>query len=198
MKSYSADTDQVLLRLIGEGDEAAFNTLFERYRNKLYSYLVRISKSKETSEEMVLDVFLKIWTAKKVLHEIDNFEAFLFRVAHNRAIDFLRTAERSKHAQAEILKQMTTLETGSADEKILRADTEKSIQAAVSQLSSQRREVFRLSREEYLSYDQIAERMQLSKFTVRNHLSAALQFIRSNLDNGPELAVIMILLAKNY
>jgi RNA polymerase sigma-70 factor (ECF subfamily) len=198
MKSFANDTDQVLLRQIGEGEEAAFNVLFERYRNKLYSYLVKISKSRETSEEMVLDAFVKIWTARNVLHEIDNFEAFLFRVAHNRAIDFLRAAERSKHAQNEIWKQMGELVAGAADEKILKADTEKSIQAAIGQLSPQRQEVFRLSREEYLTYDEIAERMELSKFTVRNHLSAALQFIRSHLDNGPELAAIVILLSKNY
>ncbi|WEA00584.1 RNA polymerase sigma factor [Mucilaginibacter sp. SJ] len=193
---YTSDT--VLLSLISEGDEKAFALLFERYRNRLYSYLVKVTKSKETSEEIVLDVFLKVWTGKAALPEINNFEAFLFRVAQNRTIDFFRQAKRYQKEQAQIWKGMEELRSATADSRLLKADLEKTIQAAVSQLSPQRQEVFRLSREEYLSYDEIAERMELSKFTVRNHLSAALQFIRSHLDNGPELAIFLMMFSKSY
>ncbi|MFT4093693.1 MAG: RNA polymerase sigma-70 factor [Niabella sp.] len=195
MSSSTHTPDEALLSLIAQGDEKAFATLFERYRNTLYNYLIKITKTKETAEEMVLDVFLKIWTAKAALEEISHFEAFLFRVAHNQAIDFLRQSQRSKQAQAVIWADMQYLRAAMADEKLLKADTEQAIKEAVSQLSPQRQEVFRLSREEYLSYDEIAERLQLSRFTVRNHLSAALQFIRSHLDNGPELAVLLVLLS---
>lgn len=190
--------DERLLQLVSEGSEKAFNILFERYRDKLYSYLIRISKSKETSEEIVLDAFMKIWTARAILHEIANFEAFLFRIAHNRAIDFLRQVQRSKHAQAVIWESMLDLQAIGADERLLKDDVEKAITAAVSQLSPQRQEVFHLSRNEYLSYDEIAEKMQLSKFTVRNHLSAALHFIRTHLDNGPELATILGLITVHH
>lgn len=191
-------SDALLLTLTGRGYEKAFSLLFERYRDRLYSYLVKITKSKESSEEIVLDVFLKIWTARAALHEINNFEAFLFRVAHNRAIDFLRQVQRHQHEQVAIWDAMQHLKASMTDELLLKADTEKIIQVAVKQLSPQRQEVFRLSREEYLNYDEIAERMQLSKLTVRNHLSAALQFIRTNLDKGTELAILLVLVSPHH
>ena len=199
MNRNGCNADEQLLPLIAAGSEKAFALLFERYRDRLYTYLIKITKSKETSEEMVLDAFVKIWTARFNLNDINHFEAFLFRVAHNRAIDFLRQAQRSKHMQAAIYQEMLALQTRvMADESLLRSETEKSIQSAVQQLSPQRQEVFRLSREENLSYDDIAEKMQLSKFTVRNHLSAALHFIRSHLDNGHELAALLALLSTSH
>lgn len=83
MSFLEVQDDHILLAQIEESNEKAFNTLFERYRDRLYNYFVKVSKSKESSEEMVLDVFLKIWNNKQILKEINNFEAFLFRVAHN-------------------------------------------------------------------------------------------------------------------
>ncbi len=80
--------DKELLLKIAEGDQVAFSVLFEQYRNQLFTYLLKITKSAETSEEIVLDVFLKIWHGKEAIVEIENIEAFLFRVAHNKAIDF--------------------------------------------------------------------------------------------------------------
>lgn len=184
----------MLLSLIARGDERAFNLLFERYRNKLYSYLVKVTKSKETAEEATLDVFLKIWNARPVLEEINNFDVFLFRVAHNKALDYIRQATANHSRQREIITDMEKLvATETADQKLLKTDTETAINAVISHLSKQRQEAFRLSREEMLSYDEIARRMNISPYTVRNHITAALSFIRRHLDQGPELASIIVL-----
>src|SRR4028119_1009115 len=88
--------DKRLLQLIATGDEPAFKTLFEKYRNKLYTYLKGITKSPEVSEEIVMDIFLKIWIARKTAVEIQHFDSFLFRIAHNKAIDFLRALHRDQ------------------------------------------------------------------------------------------------------
>jgi RNA polymerase sigma-70 factor (family 1) len=193
------DNDQVLLRQVAEGDVRAFNELFARYRNRMYSYFVKATKSKELAEEATLDVFLKIWNARSVLGEIEHFEAFLFRVVHNQAIDYIRRAAKSKRLQQELWVNLESLASGeAADQRLLSAEAEAQMTGILRSLSPQRREVFRLSREEFLSYDEIAERMQLSCFTVRNHVAAALQFIRENLDKGPELACLIILSSKFY
>jgi RNA polymerase sigma-70 factor (family 1) len=192
-------TDDELLCRIAKDEEKAFNLLFERYRNRLYSYLVKTTKSKETSEEATLDVFLKIWNARQMLHEVANFEAFLFRVVHNKAIDYIRKAKSSRLVQQEIWTDLEKLAaTDTADQKILNADTEAAINIAIKKLPTQRKEAFRLSREEYLNYDEIAERMEISRNTVRNHVSAALQFIRAHLDNGPEIATLIVLTSRIY
>ncbi|MDR0791975.1 MAG: RNA polymerase sigma-70 factor [Chitinophagaceae bacterium] len=195
MKQDTNITNEVLVSLIIAGDEQAFNVLFERYRNRLYGYIVKVTKSKEIAEEATLDVFLKIWNARLALGEINNFDVFIFRVAHNKALDYIRQAAGSRYRQQEIwadLQKLTATET--ADQKILKADTEVTINDAVSRLSKQRREAFRLSREEMLSYDEIAQRMNISRHTVRNHITAALSFIRRHLEHGSEIASIIVLL----
>lgn len=186
-----------LLRRISCDDEHAFNELFSLYRNRLYAYLVKVTKSKETAEEATLDVFLKIWNARKILCEINNFETFIFRVVHNKAIDYLRMARTSRLQQQEIWHDIDSLVLAAgADEKLLKAETEAAINEAVRQLSPQRQEVFRLSREEFLSYDEIAEKMNLSRNTIKNHLSAALGFIRGHLNDGVDIATLIIITTK--
>lgn len=188
--------DDLLLQKIVEADETAFNILFKRYRNQLYTYLLKITKSKEMSEELVLDVFLKIWIGREVISEITNFESFLFRVAHNKAIDFLRQAKKNVVEQEEIWSSMQDLASGeSADDSLLQKDTEVVIEEVVQQLSQQRQLVFRLSRNHGLSYDEIACQMGLSRNTVRNHLSASLQFIRTHLKQSPEAILVALYFA---
>ncbi|MNK43055.1 RNA polymerase sigma factor [compost metagenome] len=90
------DNDRDLLLLISEGDEAAFKRLFEKYNGGLHSYLLKVTKSRESSEEIVMDVFLKLWHSRSILTEINNFSSFLFKVARNKAFDFLRLASKDK------------------------------------------------------------------------------------------------------
>ena len=188
-----------LLNSVTNGDERAFNELFGLYRNRMYSYLLNVTKSKQLAEEATLDVFLKIWTARNILNEINNFEAFLFRIAHNKAIDYLRVAQKSKLQQLEIWTEMEVLAaTDTSDGKLLTGEANLILDRIINQLTPQRREAFRLSKDEYLSYDEIAKRMNISKNTVRNHISSALAFIRGNLENGVEISSIIMLASKLY
>jgi len=186
---------QIIVQQTAEGDEIAFNKLFELYRNRLYSYMIKITKSKEVAEEATLDVFLKIWKMKSSLNEINNFEAFLFRLAHNKAIDYQNTAKKSQLYQQQIWSDMEDLviETNHADENILKIETERNIKLSINKLSPQRQEAFRLSREEFLSYDEIADRMQISKHTVRNHIASSLEFIKSRLEDATVLTSLIVI-----
>jgi len=187
------NTNRELLLRITEGDEKAFNELFRLYRDRLYSYLLKITKSKSIAEEATLDIFMKIWNGRAMLPEIRDFDAFLFRILQNSAIDYLRKAKRNRLQQIEIWADMENLVTApQADEKILHTEIETTIRKVIDRLSPQRRQAFYLSREEDLSYDQIAHQMNLSRNTVRNHVSAALDFIRGNLDNGINVGSLLV------
>jgi len=186
--------EKELLKLIAIGDEKSFNELFALYRNQLYDYLLKVTKSQIISEEVTLDIFIKIWNGRDFLYKIDNLDAFLFRVAHNKAIDYLRMAKRSRLQQMEIWTDLQNLASqDSSDERIIKLETELELQKSINKLSPKRQEVFRLSREENLTYDQIAEKMKISRNTVRNHISAALNFIRGNISIGTYIASIVII-----
>ena len=184
-------TDRELLQKISGGHQKAFDTLFERYRDRLFYYLLKATKSKETAEEIVLDTFLKIWTGRSILTEIDHFEAFLFRIARNKALDFLRRVEKNKLRQMELWEQLQRSASGEvADQALLLAEINAAVRQAVEQLSPQRKMVFQLSRDQGLTYEQIARRLHISSHTVRNHLAASLQFIRANL--APDLGILLL------
>ena len=175
------DDTHCLLKMSG-GDEHFFNLIFEKYRNRLFIYLFKVTKSKETAEEIVLDVFLKLWHGRENVTEIENLEAFLFRVAHNKAVDFFRAAKRNPTMQQEIWESITeAISYETADKKLLDKNLEAIVETAVNQLSPQRKKVYYLRNSEDLSYGEIASALNLSSNTVRNHLAASVQFIREFL-----------------
>lgn len=182
------------LSRLQQGDENAFNLLFERYRDRLYHYIYRITKSKETAEETVMDVFLKLWHGREMATEINNLEDFLFRIARNKAIDFLRAAKRSPIIQQEIWIALGQLGTEAADSRLMKDNVASVIREATGQLSPQRRKVFQLRHEEGLSYSQMAERLNLSENTIRNHLAASVEFIRKFLVKNELLIFITLTL----
>ncbi len=184
--------DEYCLSKIQEGDEHFFNLIFGKYRNQLFAYLFKVTKSKELAEEIVLDVFLKLWHGREAITEIQNFEAFLYRVAHNKAIDFFRAAKRSSALQQTLWDAMAEAPADdSADNRLLFKNTDALIKEAINQLSPQRKKVFELRHYEDLSYAEIATNLNLSSNTVRNHLAASLQFIREYLQKNNAFVLLL-------
>ena len=183
-----------MLQLIATGDEQAFETLFEKYRGKLYTYLKGIVKSPEVSEEIVMDVFLKIWIGRKTATEIEQFDSFLFQIAHNKAIDFLRALQRDQTLFNLVWEEMEMDSAQTADAAVKEKESGAILQAAINLLSPKRRLVYELSRENALSHDQIAAYLNLSKSTVNNHLVESLRFIRNYLNGHLELCLILLFL----
>jgi len=190
-------TDKELLLKIAEGDQVAFSILFEQYRNQLFTYLLKITKSAETSEEIVLDVFLKIWHGKEAIVEIENIDAFLFKVAHNKAIDFLRSLKRNPQVQQEAWDQMQEpFSAEVADKQLLFKGALEMVEHAIHQLPSQRQKVFTMRHHHGLTNEDIAERLQLSRNTVRNHHALSVEFIRKFLSTNLDLLFLFFLLKK--
>lgn len=184
--------DGYCLLKIKEGDEHFFNLIFSKYRDQLFAYLYKVTKSKELAEEIVLDVFLKLWHGREAITEIQNFEGFLYKVAHNKAIDFFRAAKRSQALQQALWEAITEAPAAdNADNLILLKNTDALIKKAIDQLSPQRKKVFELRHYEDLSYAEIAATLNLSSNTVRNHLAASLQFIRDYLEKNNALVLLL-------
>lgn len=188
-------TDAELQMQIAEGDESSFQRLFERHRDKLFNYLFSIVKSREIAEELVIDVFLRLWIGRELLTEIQNMDAFLHKVAYNKAIDFLRISSRNTSLQKLVSREiLSSARERGADHRLQEKEYREIIRQAVHQLSPQRRLVFILSRVEGLTYDQIAERLNLSRNTVRNTLAETLRSIRSYLRKH-EINPVLLLIA---
>lgn len=176
--------EQELLRRIAEGSEEAFRVIFQRYGGKLQSYVLKLSQSKETAEDIVHDVFLNIWKNREQLTRIEQFDSYLFRAARN-------TAHRAFQRRAkEVLIVATLQQPGIADEnfegeaRITHREVREYIQQAIDRLTPQQRKIFLLSREEGLSHSEIAERMGITRRTVTNTITEALNTLRADIRSG--------------
>lgn len=181
MHAIESYDERVLLQQIAEGDEHAFSQLYKRYFDKLYNYLMRITKSHQASEEIAVDVFLKLWTGRELIGNINDMNAFLLKVAKNKALDFFRLTARNERIQKIIEQSMDQRMAPGADHQILDKETQQILHDAIQQLSPQRRMVFSLSRIEGLSHDEIAEQLNLTKRTVKNTMVDALKSIKGYL-----------------
>lgn len=184
MKETGVYNEQELLLEISEGHEPSFRLFFDHYRESIFDFLVPMTKSKEVAEELVMDIFLKLWLGREWICDIRNIEAFLQKVAYNKAIDFLRLTARNKKLQMMVAKAMEDAIDHSLEKHLIESDYRNIIQEAVNRLSPQRRLVYTLSREKGLSHDEIARQLNLSIHTVSNHSKEALKFIRGFLQKN--------------
>jgi RNA polymerase sigma-70 factor (ECF subfamily) len=187
-------TEQELLLQTADGSEKAFKQLFSRYYDQLYTYIFSFIKVRQITEEIVLDVFLKIWTGRDIIHQIEKFDAFLFRVAHNKSIDFLRSVARDPKFENLLWDQIQVANNTHADSSVLMHEYEIKLREAVSLLSPQRKKVYQLSREQDMTHDQIAAHLNLSKYTVNNHIVEAQKFIRTYLSKNCDIAFLLALI----
>jgi RNA polymerase sigma-70 factor (ECF subfamily) len=186
-------TEKELLARIAIGNEESFKILFNNYNERLFYYISTIVKSPQVAEEIVMDVFLKIWLGKEIIPQIEKFDSFLFRVAHNKSIDFLRSVAKDEQFKELLWKQMQFPGDEKADSCLIRKEFECKLREAISLLSVQRRKAYQLSREEDMNHEQIAQQLGLSKNTVNNHIVEAQRFIRSYLVKNLDIAYFLAL-----
>jgi len=186
-----------LLAKVAEGDQVAFRQLFFHWRQVLAGYIFRITESRELTEEIVQDVFMKIWTVRETLTGINNFKHFMLVVCRNKAYDLLRKQLREKELKR-VWEKENIPALFSVDEEVGLLQLSL-IEQAIESLPPRRKEVFLLSRSERLTYQEIATRLDISKESVKTHLKLAsisiTGFIRMNLS---KIAVLAFLLARIF
>ena len=172
---------EILLRLI-QGDELAFEKIYRLYSPRLYGKLLKLLKSVPQTEEILQDVFLKIWEYRASIDPEKSFRAFLFKIAENKAYDFFRKAARDKKFEAELIA-LSTVNYMALEEFV--ADDEKSVllENAINKLPPQRQQVFRLCKLEGKSYKEVSELLGISLSTISDHIVKATKSIRDHLES---------------
>lgn len=188
LQSYD---ENALLVSVSKGDETSFKILFEAHWDRIYSVAFTFTKSAMTAEEMVQDVFVKIWLRRTELSLVRKFSDYLFIVARNHILSVLRKKvmeEPFAEHLAEYFKEMSNV----PDQQLLCRETEALVLQAVEKLPHQQQLVYSLSRQQGLSLDEIASKLSISKHTVKSHMSKALHFIRQYLHTHSDVGVITI------
>lgn len=192
---YKQEQDFLLQNEVSQGNQQAFAILFDRYHQRLFHFVVNLVKSREVAEELVMDVFLKLWLSRDMISTIENFDGFLFKIAYNKSIDFFRAAAKDKTVADIIWERIQIPAQSYADAPLLMQEYETKLREAIDLLPPKRRQVFDMSREEGLSHNEIADALGISKNTVANTIVEAKQFIKSYLEKHYGLAGLVVLLA---
>ena len=189
------NTGNELFLQIAKGNEQAFREVFHYYNSLLWPVVLRIIQSEQDAREIMQELFLRLWLQRNELPSIVSPEAWLYKVATNLSLDYLRKqATRTRHiiAAASGVEEQDESLLQQLDARYLKQQIEK----AKDHLPAARREVFILSRDEGLSRAAIAEKLGISESTVKNQLTAALKFIQEYLQHhaGCYIPVALVML----
>lgn len=198
MLSEPLYNEAALLKLVSDGDLAAFRDLFDRHRNKVYYVAREILQSSVAAEDAVQEIFLKIWLNNKKLASVNNFTAYLNTVTRNHIYNMLRKQAGENKLLRELIEY--EIKPGNSDtlDTVALHELQQLLHQAAATLSPQQRKVFEMSRLEGLKQEEIAKQLQLSKETVKKYLADALQKIKKYLGHqGKGMLLILLVISGN-
>lgn len=172
-------TEKELIILLKEGDEKAFTTLYRRYWSKVYNFSRLYLSSILEIEEVVQEVFVKVWESRSLLREDDNFKGFLFVITRNLVFNQFRRSFNENAYKLTVLSSI--MPYYNLEEELTAADLQEFIEKMVKELPPRQQEVFNLSRNAHLTYKEISICLNISEKTVERHINEALKFLKKNI-----------------
>ena len=192
MESVIKSFDWDLIMRLRDGDESAFREVYDQYSQRIYGLAYQFFKNKEQSKEVVQETMLRLWEHRLQLNSEYPLAPWLFTIARRVTLNMLRQTATSEAARKKLWLTMHP-EHNETEEAILSADLERLTTLMLNKLPLQQQMVFRLSRFEGLTYEEIAARMQISVHTVKYHLTGALKTLRACFDKTEVLLPALLL-----
>lgn len=169
--------EEKILLLLADGNEDAFRHIFSHYSGRIYQVALGYLRSEALAEEVVQDVFMRVWLRRAGLRQVHHFEGWLFILSKNLILNYLEKLANERKAIHSLSRSLPQSEDA-ADHRMAGRQYEDLLREAVYSLSPMQRDVYRMAREEQLSYDQIGQKLGISALTVKTHMSRALRHIR--------------------
>lgn len=192
MPKLTFDNEKELLMHVTLGNESAFRSLFALYHQQLGKYIFQLTENIGLAEEVVQDVFLKIWLKREALANVENFKAYLFVISKNHALNCLKKQAKEWLQEKELRRPDYVDFIGDETENPYYSWLDE----AIDQLPPQQKKVYLLSRHERLKYAEIAIHLNLSKETVKKYLQIAnnsiMEYMHSKL--VPQVLILLMVI----
>lgn len=180
IKIYKQNSDPELIYLWQQGDDKAFDALYLRYIGLLISEATKKVYSIDEAKELVQDVFLKLYLRRDGLNTISSLKSYLLTALRNRIYNhYQKLLSKAKYEKSASNNRSSV--TDDLQDDYEAKELNKLIQEKIQMLPAQCRKVFLLSREEQLSYKEIAEQLNISVNTVDQHIQKALRLLRASV-----------------
>jgi len=183
--------EKELLSGIAAGDAIAFRKLYDAYRPKIYSYALRLTENETIADDIIQDVFMKVWVNRQSLTTINNFNAWLYAIARNQITDVLKAIAKAR-ASLHLLGQALPAGANTVEAEMADKENQRLLQQALNRLSPQQRLIYHLTRNEGAKHADIAGQLNISRHTVKTHLVHALRSIRNYLQFHSDHVLLFI------
>jgi len=194
MKSKAEDLNYTtwIIRL-NAGEMTAFEWLYNTYKHQLAGNLLKLVKASDIAEDILHDVFVKVWENRTKIDPERSFEGYLYRIAANMVADFYRKISKDRNYQQYLVNIQETVYQH-IDELLENKYRRELIDKALTELPPKCRTVFQLCKIEGRSYEEVSDLLQISPNTISNHLNRANKKILLFLQNPVNLPYFLILL----
>jgi RNA polymerase sigma-70 factor (family 1) len=168
-----------LVTEVASGNQDAFRVLFDLYSPKIYSFAFKLTRCGSTAEEVVQEVFIKVWINRAALTEIIFFPSYINTITRNHCFNVLKKMAFEEKRRIAIGKNQTGLHE-ETEQSIIHRDYQHILNNVIEALPPQQRLVYGLCHNQGLKYEEAAERLNISRLTVKTHMKQALRTIRAN------------------
>ena len=174
------------MRIALSEDRQAYKELYLLMYPSLHKFCYSFTKSKEVAEEVVSDVFIKLWQIRSQLSSINNLRVYLYRIAKNLSLNYLAQASRNPANQPENIDIESFVDLSDPEDLYISKETIQKIKLFIQELPPQCKVIFFLVKEHGLTYKEVADILNISVFTVRNQLAIAIKKIAEALLSGSQ------------
>jgi len=184
LKLSNDNITQELLTRLKNGDILAFDQLYELYSHKLFSFVFKILKNEAEVDDIVQEVFVKIWESRNKLEDYKLLNSYIFTIAYNNSIDLIRKRISNNKYLGHLKYSASINFTPTIVSQIEYNELNNQVEKLIANLPDRQKQVYLLHRDEGVTYTEIAEKLGISKNTVENHMVKALKYLRQNMDNS--------------
>lgn len=188
MSIAAFEEGKALLSQIASGDRIAFSRFYSIQLHSLYRYIYLFTKSKDDTEEILQEVFIKVWESREKLPGLESPAAYIQQIARNKIIDRVRKTQLRHRVMSEIRRSRNVYDAATADDCAFK-EYYKVVQQAIEKLPQKRKVIFRMNIENGLSQEEIAEQLKISKSVVQKQLYSATHFVRKYLFEHGEISL---------
>lgn len=193
MTLLSCGNDRELLVLLRDGSERAFDFFYQKYSLQIYRKLYKMTKVSALAEELLQEVFVKIWEKRHLIDPDKSFKSYLFQIAQNQVYDFYRKVSRDEKLQKEIIRGFDELHN-ITEEGIDLKETQEMLAQAIENLPPQQKLVFTLCKIEGKSYDEVSTVLGISTSTINGHIVKATKNIKGFMFKYENVAFVFFVL----
>jgi RNA polymerase sigma factor (sigma-70 family) len=189
MKSLPIIDEKELLLRLRDGDYTAFEKIYSNHKKKIAQRLIRLLSSRDLVEDLLQELFIRLWNNRERIDVEKPIEAYLYRIATNLVNDYFREISRDKKLAEELWHRISEIYNPFDEVSEVNADSE--LFRSIDKLPEQRKKVFLLCKLEKKSYAEVSRLLEISEAAVNDHITKANRFLRDNYDKAIPFAVVV-------